>query len=313
MPPTSGTDGVFGQVPEVNVGFSDAVLLVVSGVGFVMLAWTVYSIVILRLKSAKEVEEEDKDIAYDERLANADVATLNRAQRRARAKHIMKQQRRIAQATNLDFAPEANDQAMPAPDDAPHDELIPAAANGHDASLRNLSRKQRNKAAKAAEKEERRLFDEERRREQAEAERLAREEKRVRDRLKAERVQKEREERQKHEEVEELRAYNEWKTFLSSEDGTNSISVLEWKKELQKTNLVTTEELAKRFRISRTKVASRIKELVSSLRVTGILEEDGRFIYFSPEEMGELANFIRSRNKSTLEQIADEAQRIISK
>ena len=38
---------------------SDVVLLVVSGIGFVMLAVTMYSIIITCLKSATEIKEEE--------------------------------------------------------------------------------------------------------------------------------------------------------------------------------------------------------------------------------------------------------------
>ena len=88
------SDGPFGKAPEINVSVSDSILLVVSSVGFVILATTIYSIIITRLKTAQEIDE-DEETDYDEKLTNADVSTLNRAQRRARARHIMKQQRRI--------------------------------------------------------------------------------------------------------------------------------------------------------------------------------------------------------------------------
>ena len=58
-------------------------VLVVSFGGFIFLAFTVYSIVLTKLKSRKEIEEEEQELNYEERLVAADVSTLNRAQRRA--------------------------------------------------------------------------------------------------------------------------------------------------------------------------------------------------------------------------------------
>ena len=44
---------------DISVGFSDVALLIVSGIGFIVLAVTAYSILITRLKSTKEIQEED--------------------------------------------------------------------------------------------------------------------------------------------------------------------------------------------------------------------------------------------------------------
>ena len=83
------SDGPFGIVPDIGVGFSDTALLVVSVLGFVMLTVTVYSIIMLRLQSRDEFEQnEQNEMDYDTKLEHADIASLNRAQRRARAKAI---------------------------------------------------------------------------------------------------------------------------------------------------------------------------------------------------------------------------------
>ena len=77
---------------DISVGFSDVALLTVSGNGFIVLAVTAYSILITRLKSTKEIQErEEEDLNYEGRLVNADVSTVNRAQRLARANDVMKQ------------------------------------------------------------------------------------------------------------------------------------------------------------------------------------------------------------------------------
>jgi hypothetical protein len=46
------------------VGVSDAILLFVSAIGFVMLAVTIYSIVLTRFKSAHEIEQEERELNY---------------------------------------------------------------------------------------------------------------------------------------------------------------------------------------------------------------------------------------------------------
>jgi hypothetical protein len=291
--------GPFGKAPEINVGVSDAILLVVSGIGFVMLAVTMYSIIITKLKTTKEIEEEEGELNYDERLANADVSTLNRAQRRARARHIMKQQRRIAPSTTAGENAHGENEG----EGQDHDEADP--------SLRHLSRKERQKVAKAAEKEERALFEEDRRRQHIEAQEAAQREKKERERLMGERAEEERRARQEQRQAEEMTAYEHWKTFLASPDGTTALSVKEWVKELEKTRTVLFDNLAERFQIPREDVVSRIQELLASSRITGLMEADSRFIYISKEEMSSIASFIQTQDKVFLQQVVEKTEKII--
>jgi hypothetical protein len=297
-------NGAFGMVPEITVGVSDAVLLIVSVIGFVFLAITLYSMVILRLKSRHEMEEDEKDLNYEEKLATADVSTLNRAQRRARARHIMKQQRRITPA-----APTVGEDGEPIQE---NQDLDDEPMQAMDPSLQHSSRKERQKAAKMAEKAERHLFEEERRRQQEEAQKAAKREKKERERMQSERSEEERQARQEQREADELAAYKRWKTFLASPDGTKSLSVNEWVKELEKIRAVSVDSLAKRFQISREAVVSRIQELQASSRITGVLEADGRFIYVSQVEMSTIASCLRRLDKASVQQIAKETHHIIN-
>ncbi|KAL3926484.1 MAG: hypothetical protein SGARI_005591, partial [Bacillariaceae sp.] len=140
------SDGPLGKAPEISVGASDSLLLGVSIVGFLLMAYTIYSIILSKVKSAQEIEDEENETSFEDRLARADVSTLTRAQRRARARHIAKQQRRVATGVEgLDHADgEHNPQQQPEEQDVP-----PMEDDTHHAgSLRHLSRKERQKAAK---------------------------------------------------------------------------------------------------------------------------------------------------------------------
>jgi type IV secretory pathway VirB10-like protein len=310
----NNNDAPFGKVPEISVGVSDAILLVVSAIGFVMLAVTIYSIVLTRLKSAHEIEQEERELNYDERLANADVATLNRAQRRARARHIMKQQRRIV-APAVGGGDNDNDGEHNQEDDQPQNNNEPQEALlalPMDPSQRHLSRKERQKAAKVAEKEERSLFEEERRRQQQEAQDVAKREKKQKERLLSERAEEDRRVRQHQREEEEMATYHEWKTFLASKDRTTILSVKDWIQELEKkSRIVVVKDLAERFQASAEEVVSRIQTLLSSSRISGVLESDGRFIYISQEEMRTVASFIKAQEKISMQAIAKKTEELI--
>lgn len=175
-----GSEGPFGAGAEIGVGFSDAAILVVSLLGFCFLASTIYSLILLKVQSRKEFDQaEERELDYDELLDRADVATLSRAQRRARAKNIMKRQRRVV-AQPLDTGgneqEDAHEQHLEEDDEPPAHTSLTA------------TRKERQKVAKMAELKERKLFDERRRQLQLDAQETATKEKKERERLEAERV-----------------------------------------------------------------------------------------------------------------------------
>jgi hypothetical protein len=291
---TSESEGPSGNAPDISVGVSDTVLLVVSGAGFLLLAATIYSIVLTRLKSAKEIEEEEKEANYDEKLAAADISTLNRAQRRARAKLLMKKQRRVAPNTVPGQDGELNEENQ--------------ATHGSDS--RHLSRKDRQKAAKAAEQKERKLFEEERRQQQLEAQKIAQQEKRERERLQNEKAEEGRQARTEQRLSEEKAAYESWKKFLATPDGTIVLTVKEWIEELSKSRIVYFKTLAKRFDTTSETVGKRIDELLVDCRITGIPEGD-RFIYISRDEMSTISSFLLSRDKTSVQKVIEELDEII--
>lgn len=285
-----------GPAPELSVGFSDSVLLIVSIVGSIFLAYTVHSIVYTKLKSAEEIEEEE--LTYDEQLVNADVSTLNRAQRRARARQIMKQERRMAPASAAPTDGEGN--------------LIAEAENPIPTNTApHLSRKERQKAAKAAEREQRKLFEEDRRREQAEAQKIAQREKQEREKRLKQQAKEERKERQERAVAEEMTAYKKWKIFLESPNGEASLTVLEWIRELEGNRYARIDNLAKRFQVDTKVVNSRIQGLIKESRVAG-LHDDNLFIFLSMEEMAKLAEIVKSRKKISAQDVREILTTIIT-
>ena len=299
-------DGPLGMAPDISIGASDAVLLTVSVAGFCVLAWTVYSIILTKVKSARELqkEAEEREISYDERLAQADVSTLNRAQRRARARHIMKQQRAAAAAPNhvhpmameVD-GDEHQQQHLLLEQQQRHDEDIPPFQDGsHHATAQHLlSRKERQKAAKQVELQERRLLEEDRQKDQRKSQEAATSKRKEKERILALQVEQDRKERQEQRQADELARYRAWKIFLENENkndnnnnnnnedptvpkdnSSNSITVREWIQELKQNRIVSLKDLADRFQLSESIVHKRIQELLdesSPSRLSGILEK----------------------------------------
>lgn len=290
--------------PEIGVGASDSILIAVSGVGFCFLAWTVYYYIIPKLKTAHDlrvdVDENGNEITYDEKLARTDVSTLNRAERRARARYIMKQQRKAAQpdgGNGDEFAVDGqaanggggvNDDIaiLQQNENEPQVQDIPQIANNNHPNLRHLSRKERAERAKQKEREERRALETVRRREQQKVEDELHQRKKEKERQRTIQAEKDRQKRMQQREEDELTAYHQWRTFLpnpQSRSGGSSgsddvLSVHEWISELntdsKKTKIVPISALSKRFGVPPDYVRSRIHELLLIGRITGILEDN---------------------------------------
>jgi len=133
-----------------GVAISNQTIVILSTLGFGALGLSLF-LILRRLSPIEDPGEQEHDPrgtdVYGDMLDQSDVATLNRAQRRARAKFRMKKARRAVAP-----AQEANGDA---------DGGDPAQAIGADATIGEndgLTRKERQRAAKAREREERKVY-----------------------------------------------------------------------------------------------------------------------------------------------------------
>jgi hypothetical protein len=332
-------DGPLGKAPNIGVGFSDAFILTISLIGFVFLGWTIYSIILAKTKTARELEAEDQDVSYEDRLAQADVSTLNRSQRRARARIMMKKNRRANTNQNnlvppIEVVGDGNEQQqqqqqqqqqnllLEQQQQQQHDEGIPPFQDEshHSTAHTMLSRKERQKAAKQVELQERKMFEEDRRKEQQEALNAAKSKKREKEKMVAIQIEQDRKERLEQRQADGIAKYHAWR-ILFVENNTNqndeeSITVLEWIQEMKQNRIVTLKDMATRFRVSPDRVRERIMELIHSSRISGIIEhqdennenQNSRFIYLSPDDMSRLASFVKLRGKITTKEFASQIQ-----
>ncbi|KAL9185392.1 hypothetical protein ACHAXT_003169 [Thalassiosira profunda] len=136
-----------------GVAVSNSALLVVSTLGFGALGIALYFLVLRRLSQGGDDAQVDADRGRDacgEMLDQSDVGTLNRAQRRLRAKRRMKNARRVVVPGQHQQAEgvEGEQEVMGEEGDAREIANVEPA----------LSRKERQRAAKAMEKEERKAY-----------------------------------------------------------------------------------------------------------------------------------------------------------
>ena len=135
-----------------GVAISNKSILILSAIGFGLLGFVFYFLILRRLSSiddhAEQQENARRDV-YGEMLDQSDVATLNRAQRRARAKFRMK---KAAEGIDGDDGGAANGEGGV---------MRENVGGNHNLEETNLSRKERQKAAREMEREERKLNAEE--------------------------------------------------------------------------------------------------------------------------------------------------------
>lgn len=307
----SNNNGYLSKAPKLSIGASDSVLVIISLIGFFSLALIIFFIILTKVKTARELREEAEkhDTSYDERLAQADVSTLSRSQRRARARYIMKQQRRanhnIVHPIEEDGDEHQQQQQNLLLEQQHHDEDIPPfQEDSHHATIHNtLSRKERQKAAKQIELQERKMYEQKRRKEQQETLNAAKSKKREKERMVAIQAERDRKERQEQRQANELAKYCAWKTLFV--ENTESITVQEWIHEMKQNRIVKLQDLAIRFGVSQDRIRERIENLITSFRISGILlepddkNEQNRFIYLSSEDMIRLALFVKAQAKIT--------------
>ncbi|KAG8328917.1 DDRGK domain-containing protein 1, variant 2 [Homalodisca vitripennis] len=153
------------------------------------------------------------------------------------------------------------------------------------------------------------LLEEERKR--AELKEKLEEEKR----LEEERRAKEEKERQEHEEYLKLKeAFSiEQEGFDEAESEENKANLLQdFISYIQKNKVVVLEDLAAEFKLKTQFVIDRIHDLQAEGRLTGVIDDRGKFIYISQEELEKVAKFVKQRGRVSLTELAENSNRLIN-
>jgi len=304
--------------PKAEVPFSDSLLLSVSVAGFCVLAVTVYKIILAKTSKNGGGDETndpdgDADLTPEEWLVRrANVATLNRAQRRARAKAMMKEQRRAAPVV----------QHQPVAGEGEQQQVVAEAEENDDNNHHPLlSRKERQAAAKALEREERLRYQSERQRQQEQALQAAQ-------RLKQNRRAAEQQSKHEAAVAEQRRRDAEraaWETFLSSSTcAAKTQSVDEFVQQAHSSTAAANHDRAVRlaavasdFDVTVDVVAERLEQLVREGRLAGFFDDNDNtdnndndnpspttFVVVAPEELEQMAAAIMKQGTVTLSEIA---------
>ena len=113
--------------------------------------------------------------------------------------------------------------------------------------------------------------------------------------------------------------FDDWKDmFETTEEGTDKLSSEETGNMLEKfvsyikrKKVVLLEDLATDFGISSTDAVNRVTALEANGAITGVVDDRGKFIYVSTEEMQQVADFVRRKGRVSIAELVRESNSFI--
>lgn len=181
------------------------------------------------------------------------------------------------------------------------------------AKMEGKAEKKRQNEEMLREREERReqeeLRYEERKKAEEEEERLEKQ------REEEERLVKEEEERREHEEYLKLK-----EAFSVEEEGQGEVLsetesqnlLLEFVEYIKKSKVVVLEDLAAEFNLKTQDVINRVNMVQEMGLLTGVMDDRGKFIYISEEELLKVKKFIELRGRVNITEIAKSSNELIN-
>lgn len=188
---------------------------------------------------------------------------------------------------------------------------------------RNMTKKELQRELKRQEREEMRRFEEQRREEQRkrmDVKQEAYEKKREEE----ERAEQEREEAERkaleEKAKKEREEFDKWKDMFTVEeqgskadaDSEESQSLLQqFVDYIKARKVVLLEDLGAAFNLPTQEAIQRVEALQQSNRITGIIDDRGKFIYITEEEMDKVAKFIQRKGRLGLAELSKECNKLI--
>ncbi|XP_071502123.1 DDRGK domain-containing protein 1-like [Diadema antillarum] len=185
------------------------------------------------------------------------------------------------------------------------------------------AKKARKLEMKAERQRERELMLQEREESRARREMMEEQRKKEAEKDKEEEAKREEEERLKKEE-QEKREHEEYlklkESFVVEEEGHTQVlsehesqSLLEeFISYIKNMKVVLLEDLGAQFNIRTQEAINRVQELQEQGRLTGVIDDRGKFIYISQEELDAVAKFIRQRGRVSIAELAEASNQLIS-
>ena len=129
-----------------------------------------------------------------------------------------------------------------------------------------------------------------------------------------ERRVREEKERKEQEEYEKLKAAFsvEDEGHDAEEDGDEENRLLKFVNYIKETKVVLLEDLAAQFKLKTQEAIDRVTQLQEDGLLTGVIDDRGKFIYISQEELESVAKFIRQQGRVSITDLALNSNKLIS-
>ncbi|XP_011691962.1 PREDICTED: DDRGK domain-containing protein 1 isoform X1 [Wasmannia auropunctata] len=185
-----------------------------------------------------------------------------------------------------------------------------------------IGAKKRAKLAAKAEKKIQREAAEREREERKKREQLLQEERDKRaekehvEQLRAEEVEKKAREEKEKQEYEEYLKMKE--AFSVEEEGYEQENkecdnlLQEFLAYIKMNKVLVLEDLAAHFGLKTASVVERIQELQANGNLTGVIDDRGKFIYISEDELEAVAKFVRQRGRVSITELAENSNNLIN-
>jgi len=162
------------------------------------------------------------------------------------------------------------------------------------------------------EREERKQEEEERRKQYDEEKRLEElEEKKRKEQEKAEREERERRELEEYLKLKEAFDVEDQGFEALDEEESNNLT-RDFIDYIKNAKVVNIDELASQFKLRVEEAVERLRHFVDSEMLTGVIDDRGKFIYISSDELQSVAKFINQRGRVSVQELVDYSNRLIS-
>ncbi|KAI2665101.1 DDRGK domain-containing protein 1 [Labeo rohita] len=291
----------------------DVVLYVVAAV--ILLVLIVFAVKV-RGRTEEAADREDHQNVVVRAAARPQAAEERPAgmPRRRRNLHSRVNVQRAQRLSDNEDSPVEADENQD--DRQPSEERPQAAAKVGAKKQKKLEEKQARKAQREAELEEREerrkmqeLRDQERQKEE-EKERLQeqKQEEELR-RAKEEQERKEEEEYQRLKESFVIEDQGEAEE-LNEQESRNLLQ--EFIQYVKNSKVVLLEDLASRFGMRTQDAIARLQDLIADGSLTGVIDDRGKFIFITPEELNAVAQFIKQRGRVSISELVQASNTLIN-
>merc|ERR1712228_535010 len=146
---------------------------------------------------------------------------------------------------------------------------------------------------------------------QREAEQKEREENRIEEEERRIREEKERKEQEEYEKLKAAFSVED-EGHDAGEEGDEENRLLKFVNYIKETKVVLLEDLAAQFKLKTQEAIDRVTQLQEDGLLTGVIDDRGKFIYISQEELESVAKFIRQQGRVSITDLALNSNKLIS-